>query len=255
MIGSNELLNIVSLIKLETSSNEDKLQSIDNGFCQPKSVDQCKDAFAVTICSSNVAVNEIIAQIGDFNYDMIDKIPSNPNRIFRPIIKCDTGDMYQGEYDTVNKQRDGRGRQIWSSGEVFDGFWKNGSRNGYGRYVYVSGNYCIGEWKDGKINGYGKYYYKSGSSYEGQWVNHKSEGLGLYKWISGQQYYGQWVNDKRQGVGVFTSKSGNILGQRKNGQDHGIQMYIPSDGGQIEINKYENNKLIETLLKIDNGQN
>ncbi|CDW73108.1 morn repeat protein [Stylonychia lemnae] len=193
-----------------------------------------QNPFDLTIRSTNAIVNEIIQ---------------------KPLIKYENGAIYQGEYDKVTKQKDGRGRYIWSSGQVYDGLWKNGLRNLYGRYVYVSGNYYIGEWKDSKINGYGKYYENSGDYYEGQYLNGKRQGLGLYKYISGDQYYGQWVNENRQGVGVFTFKNGDIyLGQWMNGQVHGIQMYIPKDGGYIEISRYKNNKRIKKLIEVDNDQ-
>ncbi|CDW77973.1 protein kinase domain containing protein [Stylonychia lemnae] len=169
--------------------------------------DEAKSAFALTIQSTDAFVNEIINKLGDFNYGAIDKVHPNPNRIFMPLIKYDDGTIYQGEYDTITKQRDGRGRYILSDGGVYDGFWKNDQRDGYGRLIIFDGDYYIGEQKDGNKNGYGKYYhYISGNIYEGQWVNGNSEGLGLYKWRDGDSdyYYGQWVNGKRQGVGVFT---------------------------------------------------
>ncbi|CDW85171.1 protein kinase domain containing protein [Stylonychia lemnae] len=133
--------------------------------------------------------------------------------------------------------------------------WKNNLKDGYGRQIYDIGSYYIGEFKNGKRNGYGKFYYKDGSIYEGQWVNDIKEGLGFYKWIKGDQYCGQWVNGQRKGVGVSTLKNGDIyLGQFINNLHHGIRLYIAKDDGQIEIRKYENNNLIETLLKIENAQ-
>ncbi|CDW74605.1 morn repeat protein [Stylonychia lemnae] len=172
--------------------------------------------------------------------------------IFMPLVQYEDGDMYQGEYDSLTNQRDGRGRYIHSNGAVYDGLWKNNQLDGFGRQIYDSGDYYLGEWKDGKANGYGEYYWKDGKIYKGQWVNNKKEGLRLLRLSDGDQYYGQQVNGK--GVGVYTYNSGDILlGQYMNDYAHGIQMSIPKDGGQIQIGKYQNGELIETLLKIDNN--
>ncbi|CDW84810.1 morn repeat protein [Stylonychia lemnae] len=219
-----------------------------------QSNDEPKSAFALTIKSTNAIVNEIIVKLGEFNYGEFDKVHPNLNRIFMPIIKYDSGAMYQGEYDKCTKTYDGRGRYIWRDGAVYDGLWMDNFRDGYGRQIQSNGNYYIGELKDGKFNGYGKYYWKDGNIYEGQWVNGNKEGLGLLKWSNGDFYYGQWVNGERQGVGVYTKSSGNIeVGQWKK-QQHGVLMYIAKDGEQIELRKWENGKLIETLVKTDNVQ-
>ncbi|CDW82815.1 UNKNOWN [Stylonychia lemnae] len=218
------------------------------------SFDNDKGAFDLTIISTNALVNEIISKLGVFNYSSLDKIHPNPNRIFKPLIKYDNG-TYQGEYDTVKKQKDGKGRFILQNGTVYDGFWKNDLKDGFGRFILYNGNYYISEWKNGKLNGYGKYYYINGKIYEGQFLNDKKEGIGLLTWHNGNQYYGQWVNGNRQGVGVYTFKSGDILlGQWMNNQLHGIVMVIPKNGGQIEIRRYQNYQLIQKLLKIDNAQ-
>ncbi|CDW73841.1 morn repeat protein [Stylonychia lemnae] len=242
MIGQNDFQNIASKINLSTI-DEDVVERAE---------------FAVTISSKNTVVNEIIESLGDFNYGSIDKIHSNPNRVFKPLVEYTDGTIYQGEFDIVTNQRDGRGRQIYSSGSVYDGLWKNNETNGQGRVIYCDeqwlGDYYIGEWKDSKYHGYGKYYWKDGRIYEGQWVNNNTEGLGLFKFSNGDQQYGQWVNGKSEGVGVYALKSGEIsLGQWKNCDIHGIQMSIPKDGGQIQIQKWQNHKFIQTLLKIDNN--
>ncbi|CDW88864.1 morn repeat protein [Stylonychia lemnae] len=157
MIGQNDFQNIASKINLSTIY-EDVVERAE---------------FAVTISSKNTVVNEIIASLGDFNYGSIDKIHSNPNRVFRPLVEYTDGTMYQGEFDIVTNQRDGRGRLIYSNGSVYDGLWKNNEKNGYGRKIsgdeQWQGVYYIGEFKDGKYHGYGKTYWKDGRIYEGQW--------------------------------------------------------------------------------------
>ncbi|CDW89815.1 camk family protein kinase [Stylonychia lemnae] len=254
-IDAHQVLYELCILNNESLDKHLEIEEEKQSYHSPPSNDEDKFAFALTIQSANTIVNEIIAKLGDFNYGAIDKVHPNSNRIFMPLIKYDNGDMYQGEYDKVTKQRDGRGRFIDSDGDVYDGLWKNGQSDGYGRLMNINGDYYIGELKDGKMNGYGKYYSKDGNIYEGQQVNSNRQGLGLWKWWDGAQYYGQWVNSQQQGVGVFTTNDGDIeVGQWMNDQQHGVLMYIPKDGGQIEIRKYENGKLVETLFLTDNVQ-
>ncbi|CDW73836.1 UNKNOWN [Stylonychia lemnae] len=72
----------------------------------------CIDAFALTIKSTNAVINEIISKLGEFNYGAIDQIQPNKNRILMPLAICVDDGIYQGEYDNVNKQRDGRATQV-----------------------------------------------------------------------------------------------------------------------------------------------
>ncbi|CDW90718.1 UNKNOWN [Stylonychia lemnae] len=56
--------------------------------------------------------------------------------------------------------------------------------------------------------------------------------------------------------GVQSYSSGDIqVGQWMNDKLHGVMMYIPKNGGQIEIQKYENEEILEILGKTDNVQN
>ncbi|CDW91531.1 morn repeat protein [Stylonychia lemnae] len=217
---------------------------------------QNSSGFTLKIKSANAVINDIITELGDYNYGAIDKIHPNKNRIFSSLIKYTDNSIYQGEYDQVIKQRDGRGRQIWRSGEIYDGLWKNNLTDGLGRYIYANGNYYIGEYKAGKKNGFGKYYWKHGDVYSGQQVQDKQEGLGQLKYSNMDLYYGQWANGEREGVGVYIFNNGDIdLGQYMNSQKHGIQIFIPKNAGYLEISKYYRGKHKETLIQLENPVN
>jgi hypothetical protein len=49
----------------------------------------------------------------------------------------------------------GFGVYTWSSGEKYEGFWKNGQRNGYGINYFANGAKYTGNWVNDKKNGYG----------------------------------------------------------------------------------------------------
>ena len=58
--------------------------------------------------------------------------------------------------------REGRGKQIWPDGSLYEGFWRNDKANGKGRLIH----------SDGDV-------------YEGDWVNDKAEGFGIYTHMDG----------------------------------------------------------------------
>lgn len=49
----------------------------------------------------------------------------------------------------------GKGRIIYSSGEVYEGEWKNDKFHGHGIYYDVDGSTYTGEWADDTHHGYG----------------------------------------------------------------------------------------------------
>lgn len=71
------------------------------------------------------------------------------------FIENDTGALYEGW--RKNGLRCGPGRQIESSGLVYDGEWLNNLPNGFGQVVYPDLNAFEGIFVDAKRQGYGKY--------------------------------------------------------------------------------------------------
>ncbi|CDW77621.1 morn repeat protein [Stylonychia lemnae] len=194
-------------------------------------------AFTLTLKSSNDKVNEILAELVDYNFPAPSNIHPNPNRIFATTFTIDENDKYQGEIDRYTRQPDGRGRRIYSDGQLQEG---------------ICGSYYFGEIQNGQRNGKGQYIFSSGSVQEGNFLNSKIEGLGFYWYYNGNYYYGEYVNDKRCGLGIAKYDDGILIGQWKNGQTDGIVMYVPQNGDLIEIRKYEDEQLYETLYSTEN---
>ena len=59
-------------------------------------------------------------------------------------------------------QREGRGKQYWPDGSLYEGYWRADKANGKGRLIH----------SDGDV-------------YEGDWVNDKAEGVGVYTHMDG----------------------------------------------------------------------
>lgn len=101
---------------------------------------------------------------------------------------------------------DGYGIYIWSSGEKYEGYWKNKKRNGEGINYYASGAYYKGDWIEGFKHGYGYYKYKEESAYEtytGDYHFNDLEGKGTLTWKSGKKYVGEFRDNKFNGQGTM----------------------------------------------------
>ncbi|CDW88845.1 protein kinase domain containing protein [Stylonychia lemnae] len=225
---------------------EEKFQDVDLSVIR-------QDTFAVNLKSPIEKVNQILAQLGEFQYPAIHYVHPNPNRIFQNCIQIGKEDQYQGEIDSITKKPDGRGRKIYYSGAIAEGIWRDNYLNGYCRQILASGSYYLGEMKNTQRCGYGKYYFHDGNYYEGYWENHKSHGLGMQRFKNGNYYFGNFINDFKQGVGVYTYQNGDIhLGQFENNQLHGVLMQIlVNESEQIQVRRYEKNSFKQTLYKTD----
>lgn len=85
-------------------------------------------------------------------------------------------------------------------------------QDGYGTYYYSDGNVYEGFFKDGTRNGPGILTFSGGDTYIGNWVNGLKDGYALYKWSSGAAYIGYYKNDKLNGEGMYLNEKNEIKG-------------------------------------------
>ena len=110
----------------------------------------------------------------------------------------------------------GFGKQVFPSGVIYEGHFKNSKRSGQGKYIYANGSFYEGEWKDNMSHGYGKRVYPSGKIYEGHYKNDKRSGQGKEIYPDGSVYEGQWVNGKVS----HSSVAGGVDGGNLNAADN-----------------------------------
>ncbi len=67
----------------------------------------------------------------------------------------------------------GRGLYIWTTGERYDGSWRNGKFEGYGSYTWLDGSKYSGNWVAGNRNGQGTFYEANGKSKTGTWKDNE----------------------------------------------------------------------------------
>ena len=46
--------------------------------------------------------------------------------------------------------RQGKGKQLWSDGAMYEGYWKNDMAHGKGRLIHADGDIYEGEWYEDK---------------------------------------------------------------------------------------------------------
>jgi hypothetical protein len=84
-------------------------------------------------------------------------------------LELESSAKYDGEWNKSTGEREGRGKQTWADGSVYEGYWLNGKANGRGRLIHADGDIYEGNWKDDKAEGYGIYQHLDGARYEGEW--------------------------------------------------------------------------------------
>ncbi|CDW81887.1 other nek protein kinase [Stylonychia lemnae] len=78
-IDANQVLFELCIISNEPLDKHLQIEEEKQSHHKTTSNDDGRNAFALTIRSTNALVNQIISKLGDFNYGAIDKIHPNPN--------------------------------------------------------------------------------------------------------------------------------------------------------------------------------
>jgi len=79
------------------------------------------------------------------------------------------GGNYEGEW--YNGVPHGKGKLIFSYGQIYDGDWVKGVSHGKGKLIYPSGASYVGDFSENKFHGIGKYTHSNGNVDEGRWSN------------------------------------------------------------------------------------
>lgn len=99
-----------------------------------------------------------------------------------------------------------KGVAIYYVGEV-----KNKQANGRGVGLYSTGSRYEGEWKNNLRHGQGVFYWPDGEYYQGNFQEDERHGQGDYYWPNGEKFSGEWKDDQRNGPGTMYGKNGNTI--------------------------------------------
>lgn len=125
-------------------------------------------------------------------------------RINDHAFKCASKVCVQEGYVGHTDERglpQGRGKQTWSSGKIYEGFFVAGKPEGDGTCYYPFWDTYEGQWSKGKRHGRGIHRYANGDMYEGEWRMNKRNGCGRFMFASGGLEDGEFVE------GVFVGES------------------------------------------------
>jgi hypothetical protein len=119
----------------------------------------------------NQDVQVIRQQLGDFDFG--DEETPHGQREWKQETLLENGAKYEGEWLLGNEVRQGKGKQIWPDGSLYEGWWVDNKANGKGRLIHADGDIYDGYWQDDKAHGFGVYSHLDGARYEGYWKEDK----------------------------------------------------------------------------------
>ena len=74
----------------------------------------------------------------------------------------------------------GKGVEIFEDGSIYEGFYKNGYKDGVGRWISDTGELYLGGMKNEARHGFGINTFPNGDKYEGNFKNGLKSGSGVY---------------------------------------------------------------------------
>lgn len=102
---------------------------------------------------------------------------------------------YSNEVDTGCTAGDCQnkyGKYVWSNGDTYIGFYKDGRMN-LGTYTFANGDKYSGTFNsENQFDGFGRYFYEGGGYYGGEWKNGKYNGKGYYHSKDYEKQVGIW---------------------------------------------------------------
>jgi hypothetical protein len=146
--------------------------------------------------------------------------------------------VYTGQVSERSGRPDGRGRMTWTTtGDIYEGSFRNGSRDGNGRMTYKNGDTFQGIYKDDQREGHGVYHYlKEHRTYDGLYADDEQEDInGTMTWKNGTIYIGQFKQSRRSGKGMVRFPNQvKYTGDFVNGKYHGFGVCKFGDGSVYE---------------------
>lgn len=132
------------------------------------------------------------------NETPIDAEPEDDPRV-KEILYTD-GAKYIGQVDENNKWN-GRGRVLFSDGNVYEGEVENDFMQGIGSLCYANGDKYVGQWFQDLRHGWGQYASLNGDVYEGNYLHGERSGKGVYLMSCGDKYEGNFLRGLPNGQG------------------------------------------------------
>jgi len=144
------------------------------------------------------------------------------------------GSVYYGRLNSVF-EREGTGKLILESGDVYEGNFEADRLSGKGKYTFANGDVYEGDFVSNVKSGQGKYVYADGEVYEGGFLGDTREGEGRMTKPDGSSYTGGYHLGLKTGTGKFVYANEDVYeGEFANDMRHGKGVYVWADGERYE---------------------
>ena len=121
--------------------------------------------------------------------------PPPPLPSGKPNYEYADGTRYYGRVN-VDRPADGRGTMVFSTGNRYDGEFRNGSREGCGTYSFSNGKRYVGQFKADRFEGLGIWLLGDGDRYVGAFKDNRCHGEGIFLFSDNRSQRGIWQNGK-----------------------------------------------------------
>ncbi|MBD2095440.1 pentapeptide repeat-containing protein [Trichocoleus sp. FACHB-591] len=123
-----------------------------------------------------------------------------------PDYEYQTGTQYFGPLAN-GEPTDGRGTMAYSSGNRYDGEYRNGKRNGCGTFTFANGRSYVGQFQDDWFQGQGLWTLENGDRYVGEFRQNKCNGRGTFIFADGSSQSGTWQNGSLVGTNLSCDRT------------------------------------------------
>ena len=146
-----------------------------------------------------------------------------------PKYQKSTVVSYVGGKDLTTGKREGKGKEVFANGDVFEGLYAN-DKHTTGVMTYCTFNVFTGDFNElGERHGLGKMEYFFGNTCYGQYENNALK-FGVMEYANGAYYVGDFSGGVRHGIGIYVP-----VGEEVN-VSRGIAKNVTSSYGNVGSN-------------------
>ena len=112
-------------------------------------------------------------------------------------------EQYVGNF--IENMKNGSGKLTFLlTDNIYEGSFCNDKIEGKGKYIWSFGDVYVGEFANGLLHGYGVYSWSNGDEYQGNYVKGVRSGFGKLKNFNGNTYEGDFFDNVPHGKGILT---------------------------------------------------
>ena len=175
---------------------------------------------------------------------LINNIKQNFKDYDESAHDADVKYIYTGNFR--NGLQDGKGKEIFRNGSIFEGEFKLGAKNGEGCYTSDEADKINGLFFNNKLIEIKHIQFHSDNCYKGKLTEKGLNGIGKFKWQDGSNYIGNYEDNQKSGKGIYYFDETNNFyydGHWKCGKMHGEGMIFKN--GTIHKGIWRYGKLIK----------